>query len=58
MDVTAIGVGFGYLVVALAILVVVVGVSALFVLSVRSDHIPDRSPDATPGTRIDRTRQP
>lgn len=49
MDWTAIGVVFGYIVVALTVLVVVVGVTALFVLSVRSDYVeslqgPPRSP--------------
>ncbi|MEV0946680.1 adenylate cyclase [Rhodococcus sp. NPDC049939] len=57
MDWTAIGVGLGYVVTVLAILVPVVGVCALFVYSIKPDFVEETSEKS--GSRrkqVDETR--
>ncbi|WP_072691095.1 adenylate cyclase [Rhodococcus marinonascens] len=57
MDLTAIGVGFGYVVVVLTILVVVGGLSALFVFSIKSDFIqPTSTESPSARKKIDEAR--
>ncbi|MFZ2174509.1 MAG: adenylate cyclase [Rhodococcus sp. (in: high G+C Gram-positive bacteria)] len=57
MDLTAIGVVFGYTVVALVIVIVTVGCTALFIISIKSDYVEPESTALSSRKTLDRSRQ-